>query len=124
LFRGGRVLLTTSADGSHVPGKRNIQDNNPNNGSRFAKLALSSTSISPIITTGLGRTAITVRSPLSRRLRILVFVGRRTLRLPDSNIRSKTNPSTSPENSIEDVNTGKSVNVSEPASARPHGDGD
>jgi tRNA(Phe) wybutosine-synthesizing methylase Tyw3 len=106
-----------------------VQDKDTNNGSRLAKLALSSTSISPVITSSL-RTAITIRRPLRRRLRIrarlrvLVTAIRRPLRLALRNIRRKTNPSTSPENRIEDIDTGKGVNVSEAAGARPHRYGD
>ena len=107
-------------------GKENdLQDDNPNDASSRADVAFTRTAILPIIAT----TLIAFLGILILRSRSLVFVllivgSVLPLGLALSDIAGDANPSGKPQQSVEAVDGSKSVDVSKPACARPHGHSD
>ena len=96
-----------------------VQDENTDNCSCLAQLALGSAAVCPIIASRLlGRSGRIVGSLSSS---LLVVVGGRALGLSLGDIGSETDPRTEPENRIKDVNTGEGIDVTEASSSWPHG---
>lgn len=97
-----------------------VQDENTDNCSCLAQLALGSAAVSPVIASRLdGGSGGRIIGSLSSSL--LVVVGGRALGLSLGDIGSETDPRTEPENRIKDVNTGEGIDVTEASSSWPHG---
>lgn len=97
-----------------------VQNENTDNCSCLAQLALGSASVCPIIASGFGGLVIgSLGGGLGVGAGRLVGAAR-ALGLSLGDVGSETDPSTEPENRIEDVDTGEGVDVTEASGSWPH----
>lgn len=97
-----------------------IQNENTNNCSCLAQLALGRVSVCPIIASGLGALLLgSLGGGFGVRFGLVVGAAR-ALGLSLGDIGSEADPSTEPKNRIENVDTGEGIHVTEASGTWPH----